>query len=95
MLLEIITPEEKVFSGDATAVQLPGIDGLFQVLNNHSPIISALSKGNVKVELAQAFESDEKTSKLIQTDKNSKIIHIGINGGVVEMLNNKLIVLAE
>jgi F-type H+-transporting ATPase subunit epsilon len=95
MLVEIITPEEKVFSGDVNAVQLPGIDGLFQVLNNHSPIISALGKGSVKVELKQAFESDEKTSALIQTDKDAKIIRIGINGGVVEMLNNKLIVLAE
>ena len=44
MHLEIITPESKIFSGEAEAVQFPGIDGLFQVLNNHAPIISALGK---------------------------------------------------
>lgn len=95
MQLEIITPEMKVFTGDVSAVQLPGIDGQFQVLNNHAPIISALGKGKIKVDLVQNFEADEKTSKLIELSSNTKVIHVEIKGGVVEMLNNKLIVLAE
>lgn len=49
MTLEILTPEKKLFSGDASLVQLPGVDGLFEILNNHAPIISALSKGLVKL----------------------------------------------
>ena len=49
MLLEIITPERKVFSGEATAVKVPGTLGSFQVLNNHAPIISTLVPGEVKV----------------------------------------------
>ena len=48
MVLEILTPEKKLFSGDASSVTLPGIDGQFQLLNNHAPIISALGKGNIK-----------------------------------------------
>ncbi len=95
MQLEIITPEMKVFTGEVSAVQLPGIDGQFQVLNNHAPIISALGKGKIKVDLVQNFEADEKTSKLIELSSNTKVIHVEIKGGVVEMLNNKLIVLAE
>jgi F-type H+-transporting ATPase subunit epsilon len=95
MHLEIITPETKIFAGEATAVQLPGIDGLFQVLNNHAPIISALGKGNIKIELTAPFERTEKSSELIIEDKDPKIIHVAIHGGVVEMLNNKIIVLAE
>ena len=39
MQLEIITPEAQVFSGEAEAVQFPGLDGSFQVLNGHAPII--------------------------------------------------------
>ncbi len=95
MHLEIVTPETKIFSGDVEAVQFPGIDGLFQVLNNHAPIISALGKGIIKIDLNEAFERTEKSSSLIEEDKNPKIIRVGIKGGVVEMLNNKVIVLAE
>jgi F-type H+-transporting ATPase subunit epsilon len=95
MVLEVITPESKIFTGEVTAVSLPGIDGIFQILNNHAPIISALKKGSIKVDLKEDFEIDEKTSALIDTNANAKIISIKIKGGVIEMLNNKIIVLAE
>lgn len=49
MILEILTPEKKLYSGEVYGVQLPGTDGLFEVLNNHAPLISALGKGNVKI----------------------------------------------
>ena len=49
MILEILTPEKKIYSGEVYGVQLPGIDGLFEVLNKHAPIVSALKKGNLKV----------------------------------------------
>ncbi len=48
MLLEILTPEKKLYSGEATLVQLPGVDGSFEILNKHAPIISALKKGQVR-----------------------------------------------
>jgi F-type H+-transporting ATPase subunit epsilon len=95
MHVEIITPETKIFSGEAEAVQLPGLDGSFQVLNNHAPIISGLAAGTVKVDLTVAFEADEKTDKHIHTDSDAKIIRVEIKGGVMEMLNNKVVILAE
>jgi F-type H+-transporting ATPase subunit epsilon len=95
MRLEVITPEFNVFSGEVSAVLLPGIDGLFQILNNHAPIISALKAGSIKIDLEESFEVDEKTSSLIKTNNNPKIINIDIKGGVIEMQNNKIIVLAE
>jgi len=49
MTLEILTPEKRLYSGEVYGIQLPGIDGKFEVLNRHAPIVSALSKGNVKV----------------------------------------------
>jgi len=49
MNLEILTPERKLFSGDVYGVQLPGIDGLFEVLDRHAPLVSALSKGTLKI----------------------------------------------
>ena len=49
MLLEVLTPERKLYSGEVYGVQLPGIDGSFEVLNNHAPLIAALGKGKMKV----------------------------------------------
>jgi len=50
MKLEIITPDKKVYSGQVKLVQLPGITGLFEILNHHAPIISTLVKGKIKIE---------------------------------------------
>lgn len=50
MILEIITPDKKVYSGKIKLLQVPGHDGLFEILNNHAPIISTLGKGKIKVE---------------------------------------------
>jgi F-type H+-transporting ATPase subunit epsilon len=96
MQLEIITPEFKVFSGEVEAVQLPGLDGSFQVLKGHAPIISALQKGSVKIDLLNALDEDLDLHRLIEKDAaNPKTIRVSIKGGVVELQNNKIIVLAE
>ena len=49
MKLEIITPASTLFTGDVSLVQLPGIDGLFEILKSHAPLVSALKEGRVKV----------------------------------------------
>ena len=49
MNLEILTPEKKIFSGDVYGVQLPGIGGVFEVLEKHAPIVSALKAGKLKI----------------------------------------------
>jgi F-type H+-transporting ATPase subunit epsilon len=49
MTLEILTPEKKIFSGEVYGVQLPGIDGSFEVLDRHAPLVSALKAGKLKV----------------------------------------------
>lgn len=93
MHVEIITPETKIFSGEAQSVQLPGLDGSFQVLNNHAPIISGLAAGTVKVELEQAFTGQ--AGKHLEIDNNKTTLRVAIKGGVMELLNNKVVVLAE
>ena len=49
MTLEILTPERKIFSGDVYGVQLPGISGLFEVLDRHAPMVSALKPSKLKI----------------------------------------------
>ena len=51
MKLDITTPDKQVFSGEVSLVQLPGTDGLFEVLENHAPLLAALRRGQVKVQL--------------------------------------------
>ena len=49
MKLEILTPEKKIYSADVYGVQLPGINGLFEVLDKHAPLVSALKSGTLKI----------------------------------------------
>lgn len=78
MFLEIITPEKKIFSGEAELVKLPGKAGYFEVLTNHSPIISTLIEGKIKVK-----------------DANGTISYFEVSGGVVEVQNDKIVVLVD
>ncbi len=56
MKLEIITPEKRLFDGKVKLVKVPGASGSFEILNNHAPIISTLTKGTIKV----ITETDQK-----------------------------------
>ncbi|MEY3742816.1 MAG: hypothetical protein EB003_00840 [Flavobacteriia bacterium] len=89
MVLEIITPEASLFRGEVNSVSLPGLDGVFQVLNNHAPIISSLKKGELRFEAAGPVEA----TAALEVSGNS--VRVQIKGGVAELNNQKLIVLAE
>lgn len=78
MLLEILTPERKLYTGEVYGIQLPGVDGSFEVLDRHAPLIAALGKGKMKV----------------LKDKSHAELY-SIEGGFVEVLNNKATVLVE
>ncbi|RIV22330.1 ATP synthase F1 subunit epsilon [Fibrisoma montanum] len=77
MQVEIITPDRKVFTGEATSVTFPGSEGQFQVLNDHAPLVSTLARGPIVVQSAAGQQS------------------FTVDGGVVEVLRNKVLVLAE
>ncbi|MBO4488583.1 MAG: ATP synthase F1 subunit epsilon [Bacteroidales bacterium] len=79
MKLEIRTPANEVYAGEVSLVQLPGIDGLFEILEHHAPLVAALQKGVVKIE----------------TKEDKQTCTFDINGGVVEVLHDKVLILAE
>ena len=56
MLVEIVTPEKKMFSGKVDLIQLPGISGSFEILKNHAPLISTLDRGVIKIKTAEGQE---------------------------------------
>ena len=78
MKIEIVTPDTTIYVGEVTLAQLPGLDGSFEIMNNHAAMIAALRKGKVKV-----------------IDDRKATLFFDINGGVAEILNNKILVLAE
>lgn len=49
MHLEILTPEHKIFSGNVYGIQLPGIEGSFEILEKHAPMIASLGAGKMKI----------------------------------------------
>lgn len=49
MKVIISKPDTTLYDGDAKLVQLPGTGGLFEMLDNHAPIISSLSKGTIRL----------------------------------------------
>ena len=57
MNLQIVTPDSSIFDGEASLVKLPGIDGSFEVLENHAPLISVLKQGKLKVIKADKSET--------------------------------------
>jgi len=97
MLLEVITPDELLFIGNVSHVVLPGLDGSFGVLSHHAPMISALAKGSVKVDqnLAENKDEDIYNGKLNAQFKDQSSFTFDIKGGVIEVKDNKIIVLAE
>lgn len=80
MKLEILTPEKKLYSGDVFGVQMPGINGMFEVLEKHAPMVAALKGGNLKV---------------LQDKSMNNTTNYSIQAGFVEILQNKVTVLVE
>ncbi|MDD2960745.1 MAG: ATP synthase F1 subunit epsilon [Muribaculaceae bacterium] len=48
MTLKIISAAKVEFSGKVELVMLPGVEGLFTILENHASLISALTAGNIE-----------------------------------------------
>jgi len=78
MVIEIITPDRKVYEGEIRSVRVPGKKGSFQVLKDHAPIISTLERGPVYI-----------------VDKADGKHVFEIEGGVIEVRTNKIILLSE
>ncbi len=93
MILEIVSPEAKLFSGEVTSVTVPGVGGSFQILNNHAAIVSILEKGFVKI-TASNFKFGKEEASLF-TKLNNENYTLAISSGTIEMKDNKVIILAD
>lgn len=78
-LLEVVTPERSVFSGEVSSLQAPALDGLFGVLHNRAPVLSALAPGVVNFDVVG--------------DRGKQ--YLAISGGFFQIANNKAVLLAD
>lgn len=76
MKLEIFTPESVLYSGDADSVTLPGTSGSFQILNNHAPIISSLTKGMLSFSVNEEIRQIAVTDGLVEMHNNKVTVCI-------------------
>ena len=93
MILEIVSPEASLFKGEITSIAVPGVDGDFQILNNHASIVSTLQKGNIRIQAPNFKLSKEATA--LFTKVNDQNYSFAIESGTLEMKDNKVIVLVD
>lgn len=91
MHLEIVSPEQVLFSGEVNEVSVPGVDGEFQMLSNHAPVVSVLGKGAIK--LAADVQIPAKVESQFQNLNGKKVFPI--DGGMVELNDNKVTILVD
>ena len=78
-VVEIFTPEKRVFKGEASHLVAPGKKGSFGILTGHAPLLSSLNPGDIKIDMAD----------------NSRKLFCIPSGGFLEVDNNRVIVLAD
>ena len=92
MFLEIVTPEASIFRGEVDSVTVPGVDGQFQMLNNHAPIVSLLQEGNVRIQGQLSFD-EAYQDRFKSVDKTTSVLPI--QSGTIELNDNKIIILVD
>jgi len=86
LTVDIVTPDGRTFQGPANGVRAPGVEGSFEVRTDHAPMISAFGIGPLIVKTQAAHE---------YADMHNDRIVFATSGGFLEVVNNKVTVLAE
>ena len=86
MFLEIVTPEAILFSSEVDSFSVPGINGEFQMLNNHAPVVSILREGTVKIHIhsQEHLEMNMLSGHLQTHADDDKILTLAITSGTLE-----------
>lgn len=84
--VDIVTPDEHVYQGPANGVRAPGVEGSFEVRNDHAAMIAAFEIGSLIVKTDSAHE---------YADVHDNQIVFATSGGFLEVVDNKVTVLAE
>lgn len=50
MMVQVVTPDKVIYEGPAYKVIANGMDGIFTVMKNHSPMLTSLGIGEIRIE---------------------------------------------
>ncbi len=81
MQVEVITPEKKLYSGEAESINLPGASGSFEILNNHAPIIAALQRGQLTIVSNEGKIQIEVEDGFVECVKN--VVNVLVSNGKI------------
>lgn len=97
MHLEVVSPEAILFSSEVDSISVPGVNGEFQMLNNHAPIVSILKEGTIHIHVhtQEHLELDDLHGKLVPHADDDKVLTVAINSGTIELKDNKTIILVD
>jgi F-type H+-transporting ATPase subunit epsilon len=74
MKVKITKPDSTLYDGETSLVQLPGTGGLFEILNNHAPIISSLAKGKLRIVTAEGEKTFDVRGGVVKGQQNDLLI---------------------
>jgi F-type H+-transporting ATPase subunit epsilon len=77
--VDVVSAEESIFEGEAEFVALPGEVGELGIYPKHTPLITRIKPGSVRVKLAGQAQEEL----------------IFVNGGILEVQPNRVTVLAD
>ncbi len=92
MILEIVSPEATLLNTEVELISVPGVNGEFQMLNNHAPIVSLLVEGLVKFKGSNVKIKEQYANKFNSIKGE---FSLPIKSGTIEMKDNKAIILAD
>ena len=69
-VLEILTPDKRVFKGEVHKATVPGAKAPFVILHNHAPVISVLQKGKLLWSDDNGDHSVEISGGFVEANKN-------------------------
>jgi F-type H+-transporting ATPase subunit epsilon len=92
MNITVLTPDREIFNGRIESIKVPGVNGEFQVLKNHAPIVSALEKGKVTIVTSTGVHRyfDQESGEIMEEENAGKRLVYNVNGGYIEVLNNEV-----
>ena len=74
MKVKITKPDSTLYEGEAVALQLPGSAGLFEILQNHAPIISSLTKGTIRLKTNEGEQRFDIRGGIVKGQKNDILL---------------------
>ncbi len=72
--LSIVTPNGKVFDGQAEKINVPGLMGWFEVQSGHMPFLAAIKSGKAKLTVAGQVSTIDVGDGVVEVSANHDVL---------------------